>query len=100
MRKEYRDTVDYVVDYFDFNKLLKAMKTIEFGWIKEDTMEGELRQLGRKHLSSVAEYLDKHGYEGATYSLSSGGIKAIGHIEGGKLYLKLEDDLISWDNYA
>lgn len=99
MRKEYRDTVDEIMDYFDFNGLLSVMKSISFGWVKEDTMEGELRQLGRRLLMSVAEHLCKHGEEGSEYYASSGGLEAKGVIERGKLYLELKDGLFSWDNY-
>jgi hypothetical protein len=97
---EDRESIDYILDCFDFNKVHEAMKALKWGWAKTD-MEvpetWELRKQARELLEEVFVRLDVVD----EYLVGTGGFQAIGktYPRDTHKYVRLEFLVTGWDNY-
>ena len=91
-----QEAIDNIMDYFDFDKVLKTMIALDWKWIKEDHKSlndleipsiERIRKTARKALIRAIEI---KGY------LSSGGFEA--EYDDGNLYLRFV--VAEWDERA
>jgi len=91
-----QEAIDNIMDYFDFNKVLKTMIALDWKWVKENHKDindleipsiGRIRKTARKALIRAIEIKD--------YT-SSGGFEA--EYEDGVLYLRFVVE--EWDERA
>ena len=96
---EYIDTqVEYVLDYFDFDRVYKARIAVEWPGVEKEI--GELRQFARSLIRMALKGV-KLGKTDET-TIASGGFSVDVHTyddEPQKIWLKLSFVVTEWDNY-
>ena len=91
--KEAQDNIDYIMDNFDFGRVIKTMEALDWRWTSTDGVpdEYEARTFARKLLKQAAARIvskeENHCY------ISCGGFVARKYYDGG---LELEFVLTSW----
>lgn len=92
--------IDNIMDYFEFGKVSKAMKALNWHWEGVEggiPNESEIRVAARKRLNEVYDHFDNTGEE---MIIASGGFEAEIKIEhDGSIGLHLRFVLEGWDNY-
>jgi len=94
------ETIDDIMDNFDFEKVHEAMNLLGWRWWTQETDSLEIPDIPR--LRKVARRLmqDAMGSHMPSYSTGTGGFQVDKTTEEGKVYLSLSFVLTSWDNYA
>jgi len=94
------ETIDDIMDNFDFNKVHEAMTLLGWRWVDHDTKEfhipdtSDLRKRARRLMQ------DAMGSHMPSYSTGTGGFQVDKTTEEGKVYLSLSFVLTEWNNYA
>ncbi len=94
------ETIDDIMDNFDFDKVHEAMTLLGWRWVDHDTKAfdiphvSELRKRARRLMQ---EAMGSHMPE---YSIGTGGFQVDKDTIEGKVYLSLSFVLTSWNNYA
>jgi hypothetical protein len=99
-QEKLQEQIDYIMDYFDFDKVREAMLTLDWKWGLGEMAEvpeiPRMRETARKLLKNAISCAEK---EEVTYHAETGGFRATCVIEEGKPYLSLDFILTSWSNY-
>lgn len=94
------ETIDDIMDNFDFEKVHEAMNLLGWRWWTQKTDSLDIPDIPR--LRKVARRLmqDAMGSHMSSYSTGTGGFQVDKTTEEGKVFLSLSFVLTSWDNYA
>lgn len=98
---EVKDDINSILDYFDFQRVLKVMTALDWTWWFTDGVPEiwDVRKEARQRLEEAVKGLI-HSGEKRWFS-ACGGFLAEAEIEEGnpKIYLKLSFVVSEWDNY-
>lgn len=108
LHKKLQSLIDEVMDNFDFNKVRKVMKQLNWRWASaEDGIPEvyELKDSARRLLNECLFSMIQHGEE--TWNIGTGGfyVHATNYRDsdegedGFRITLKLSFELTSWDAY-
>ena len=93
--------VNEILDNFDFKKVRKTMKKLDWTWVNINTNEpyypttDQLRSEAKRLLNDTVIALQQMN----DYTIGTGGLEVRGSRFGDKLYLKLSFVVEAWDNY-
>ena len=100
MTDEDQKTVDEILDCFDFEKVHKVMRFLNWTWgFNHESPEiYELRKKARYLIKIVVSNLNTNTPE---YETGTGGFSVSGRLYPGdtKKYIKLSFNIAEWDNY-
>lgn len=98
--QDVRDTIDDIIDNFDFNKVEKVMTALSWKWVNNGTQQqpeiSEMRKYARKLINSIVNRIDE---DNKTYTSACGGFRVSAIREDGKFYIQLAFEVTTWDNY-
>lgn len=101
---ETQKQIDYVLDYFDFEKVHKTMEALDWNWSTTEgvPMIGELRSRARELLTEAVTKVKQNQEFGAGHTIATGGFRATANRyedDPEKIYLRLSFEVADWDNY-
>lgn len=94
------ETIDDIMDNFDFDKVHEAMTLLGWCWWNQETDSLDIPDIPRLRKGARRLMQDAMGSHMPSYWISSGGFHVDKTTEEGKVFLSLSFVLTSWDNYA
>ena len=94
------ETIDDIMDNFDFDKVHEAMTLLGWRWVDHDTKAFEIphvSELRKRARSLMKDAMNSHM---PSYSIGTGGFEVDKTTIEGKTYLSLSFVLTNWNNYA
>jgi hypothetical protein len=98
-----RDTIEDILDNFDFDKVKKTMDALH--WLWYDTIGvpeiADLRKHARSLLTQVGDKVTQNKEMQAEAITGSGGFRAAAYryLDDDKIYFRLAFEVTTWDNY-
>lgn len=101
---DYRDSIDEIIDWFDFERVRRVMAFMEWEWHDSGGVPEipELRRHARRLLNQAAEGLLRDNQsDDSRFAVSCGGFTAVAnrYEDTDKIYLRLTFAIAEWDNY-
>lgn len=98
--KTAQDKIDYIMDNFDFNKVEKTMRALDWKWCGAESddsipIQSDLRKQARRLLKQAsAKVVSEDDFR---YCVSTGGFRAIKYYDGN---ISLEFIVTEWETYT
>ena len=99
--EQTQETIDDIMDNFDYEKVHEVMDFLEWKWALDDgccvPSINDLRRRSRQLMKEVVSNLERN----EEYNVSTGGFTVRGWRapDDGKIFLELSFVLTNWDNY-
>ena len=94
------ETIDDIMDNFDFDKVHEAMTLLGWRWVNHDTKAFEIPHVSELRKRARRLMQDAMGSHMPSYATGTGGFEVDKETIEGKVYLSLSFVLTSWNNYA
>jgi len=94
------ETIDDIMDNFDFDKVHEAMSLLGWRWIEHETGDFEIPHISLLRKRARGLLKEAIASSQSSYRIATGGFQVDKTTEEGKLFLSLSFVLTSWDNYA
>lgn len=94
------ETIDDIMDNFDFDRVHDTMEMLGWGWVDRDTGDyaiPEISELRKRARGLMKEAMVSRQ---PSYRIATGGFQVDKTTEKGEVFLSLSFVLTSWDNYA
>lgn len=94
------ETIDDIMDNFDFTRVRECMELLNWKWVDPD--DGGFRVPKTSRIKNTVRRLMQEAMDSskANYSVGTGGFQVNKTTEEGKVFLSLSFVLTSWDNHA
>ena len=94
------ETIDDIMDNFDFDKVHETMTLLGWRWVNHDTQAFEIPHVSELRKRARSLMKEALASSRASYRIATGGFQVDKTTEEDKTYLSLSFVLTSWDNYA
>ena len=94
------ETIDDIMDNFDFEKVHEAMTLLGWRWVDHDSKAFEIPEISKLRKRARRLMQDAMGSHMPSYSTGTGGFEVDKETIEGEVYLSLSFVLTSWNNHA
>ena len=94
------ETIDDIMDNFDFEKVHEAMTLLGWRWVDHETKEFHIPEISALRKRARRLMQDAMGSHMPSYSTATGGFQVHKTTEEGEVFLSLSFVLTEWNNYA
>lgn len=99
---DYRDDIDKIIDWFDFERVHRVMTELDWRWGLPGSSEvpelPELRQAARRLMNEAVQGMEQANSK--QFTIETGGFRVqVQQDEEDKIFIRLAFELANWDNY-